>query len=140
MAGFDRIHGGVGEEGVLNGVAGAQMGASVKFFKLVVKNNGGAAQDLQPEMAAGANGGLGLAVEAILRVVPAGILAYYVPADNSGVIYLVVDGHASFADTTGSTTQPGLQEIIRGLGATVGTNGMDVRGTTAAAGTGFTVL
>lgn len=140
MAGITRVNGGVGEEGVLNGVSGFLMGASVKFYDIVVKANGGSARDLRPEMAAGVNGGLGGAVEAIMKVVPSGVLAYYVPDDANGHIYLVVDGHAAPAASTGSTSQPGLEEMIRALGATVGVNNMDVRGTDVTLGTGFTVV
>lgn len=142
MAGINRVHGGVGVEGVINGVSGAQLGGNLKFFLVTVKNSGASAQDLQDEMAAGVNGGLGGVVETILRVVPSGILAYYVPAASSGVIHLIVDGHAAFAATTGSATQPGLQEIIRALGTAVPTAGgstMDVSGTTVAAGAAFVI-
>lgn len=139
MAGITRIHGGVGVEGVINGVSGAQMGASVVFLDIVVKNSGGTARDLRPEMSAGVNGGLGGAVEAILKVVPSGILAYFVPNNSDGHIYLVVDGHAAFSASTGSATQPGLEEMIRALGTSVGTNTMDVSGTDVTLGTSFTV-
>lgn len=142
MSGIDRENGGVGQEGVLNGVSGAQIGASVKFFKITVENAANSARDLRPEMAAGVNGGLGGVVETILRTVPSGILAYFVPDDASGVIHLLVDGHAAFAASTGSATQPGLQEIIRALGASVPTAAggtMDVTGTDVVLGTSFVV-
>lgn len=139
MAGITRVNGGVGAEGVINGVSGFLMGASVKFYDIVVKNTGGSARDLRPEMAAGINGGLGGAVEAIMKVVPSGMLAYFVADDANGHIYVVVDGHAAPSATTGSATQPGLQEMIRALGTTVGSNSMDVSGTTVTLGTSFTV-
>ena len=142
MAGITRTHGGVGIEGVLNGQSGALVGASIKFFLITVKNVSASARDLRPEMAANPDGGLGGVVEAILKVVPSGILAYNVTDDNSGTMHLVVDGHAAFSATTGSATQPGLQEIIRALGTAVPTaagSTMDVSGTTVAAGATFTV-
>jgi hypothetical protein len=139
MATFTRTNGGVGVEGVINGASGAQLGASLKFYAITVKEVGGAARDLRPEMAAGQNGGANLAVEAIMRVVPQGVLAYNVVNDNSGVIHLIVDGVNAPAATTGSTSAPGLQEMIRALGTTVGTNNMDVSGTTVADGATFTV-
>lgn len=139
MAGISRVHGGVGEEGVINGVSGFLMGASVKFYDVVVKNSGGSARDLRPEMAAGVNGGLGGAVEAIMKIVPSGVLSYFVPNDANGHIYLVVDGHAAPAASTGSATQPGLEEMIRALGTSVGSNTMDVSGTDVVEGTSFTV-
>lgn len=141
MAGITRTHGGVGLEGVINGESGALVGASVKFYLITVKNVSASARDLRPEMAANPNGGLGGVVEAILKVVPSGLLAYNVTDDNSGTMHLVVDGHAAFA-ATGSTAQPGLQEIIRALGTAVPTAGgstMDVSGTTVAVGSTFTV-
>lgn len=139
MAGITRVNGGVGVEGVINGVSGGQIGASVKFFLITVKNGSTVAVDLRGEMDNGINGGLGLAVEAILKVVPSGILAYSVADGATGIISICVDGHAAFAATTGSTTQPGLQEMIRALGTSVGTNTKDVSGTTVAAGATFTV-
>lgn len=139
MATFTRTNGGVGVEGVINGASGAQLGASLKFYVITVKNSAAAARDLRPEMAAGQNGGANLAVEAIMRVVPQGVLAYHVVNDNTGVIHLIVDGVNAPEATTGSTTAPGLQEMIRALGTTVGTNSMDVSGTTVADGATFTV-
>jgi len=130
MAEVTRVHGGVGIEGVINGLAGAQVGASVKFLLVTVKEVGTAARDLRPEMAAGLEGGLGLAVEAIFRVCPP-ILAYSVVDDASGVINLVVDGHA--------VTYDAVQANIRALGTVVGANSMDVSGTTVAEGTVFVV-
>lgn len=131
MAVLTRVHGGVGVEGVLNGVSGSQVGQSVTFYKITVKNAGAVAQDLRPEMASGVNGGLGLAVEAILRACPA-VLAYFVVDDNSGEIHIVCDGHAS-----PSAAQ--LQSTLQGLGTSVGTNTMDVSGTTVALGASFLV-
>lgn len=139
MATFTRTNGGVGVEGVINGASGAQLGASLKFYVITVKNSAAAARDLRPEMAAGQNGGANLAVEAIMRVVPQGVLAYHVVNDNTGVIHLIVDGVNAPEATTGSTTAPGLQEMIRALGTTVGTNNMDVSGTTVADGTAFVI-
>lgn len=145
MAGIDRVNGGVGIEGKINGdsaataAGGKQLGASIRFFKIAVINGSSAAVDLQGEMATGINGGLGLGVEAILRVVPSGLLAYYVPADTSGFIYIAVDGHAAFAASTSSATQPGLQEMIRALGASVGSTPIDVSLSTVTGGSSFTV-
>lgn len=140
MAEITRVHGGVGEEGVLNGVAGTQLGANLKFFKIAVKNAANAAVSLVGEMGPGINGGIDLGVEQILRVVPSGILTYFVPNDATGVINIVVDGHAAFVPSTGSATQPGLQEIIRAMGTVVGKTPIDVSGTVVTAGTGFTVI
>lgn len=131
MAEFTRVNGGVGVEGVINGASGAQLGQSLAFYNIVVKNVGAAAQDLRPEMAAGINGGKGLAVEAILRVCPAAI-AYSVVDDNSGVINLICDGHAAPSAAT-------LQSTLQALGTSVGTNTMDVSGTTVSLGSTFTV-
>jgi hypothetical protein len=54
-------------------------------------------------------------IEKILRVLPQGILSYYVPNDATGTIYLAVDGSAAPAASTGDYAHPGLQEIIRNL-------------------------
>lgn len=139
MATFTRTNGGVGVEGVINGASGAQLGASLKFYVVTVANASAVAQNLQPEMAAGQNGGANLAVDAIMRVVPQGVLAYSVPAASAGKIHLITDGVNAPEATTGSTTAPGLQEMIRALGTTVGTNNMDVSGTTVADGTAFVI-
>jgi hypothetical protein len=130
MAEVLRVNGGVGIEGVINGEAGVQVGASVKFLLVTVKNVGAAAQDLRPEMAVNPNGGLGLAVEAIFRVCPP-IIAYSVVNDASGVINLIVDGHAVEASA--------VQANIQALGTVVGANSMDVSGTVVALGSVFTI-
>lgn len=54
-------------------------------------------------------------IEKILRVLPQGILSYYVPNDATGTIYLAVDGSAAPAASTGDYSHPGLQEMIRNL-------------------------
>lgn len=131
MAEVTRVNGGVGVEGVINGASGAQLGQSLSFYNIVVKNVGAVAQDLRPEMAAGINGGKGLAVEAILRVCPPAI-AYSVVDDNSGVINLICDGHAAPSAAT-------LQSTLQALGSSVGTNTMDVSGTTVSLGSTFTI-
>jgi hypothetical protein len=52
---------------------------------------------------------------------------------------LITDGVNAPEATTGSTTAPGLQEMIRALGTSVGTNNMDVSGTTVSDGTAFVI-
>jgi hypothetical protein len=141
MAGITRTHGGVGIEGVINGESGALVGASIKFFKIALIDSAPAAVPLTDEMSANPNGGLGGTVEALLKLVPSGILAYSVPNNSSGFVYIAVDGHAAFAATTGSTTQPGLQEIIRNCVTlpTVAGGTVNVTNSTVVAATTFTV-
>jgi hypothetical protein len=138
MASQTRVNGLAGDVGVLNGATGAIIGASTKFYNIVVKNVGGTPINLQP-----LDDAPNEAFEKIMRVMPSGILAFYAPADTSGVISVVVDGHAAPVATTGDATKPGLQEIIRALGTTVGASdglsGVDVSGTTVTLGTAFTV-
>ena len=131
MAEVTRVNGGVGVEGVINGISGSQLGQSLAFYNIIVKNAGAVAQDLRPEMAAGINGGKGLAVEAIFRVCPP-ILAYSVVDDNSGSINIICDGHAA-----PSASQ--LQSTIQGVGTSVGTNTMDVSGSVVVAGSTFVI-
>jgi hypothetical protein len=140
MAGITRAHGGVGIEGVINGQSGALVGASIKFFKIAVGGTSGHV-DLQPEMSANPDGGLGGVVEALLKLVPSGILAYSVPGDATGFVYVAVDGHAAFPATTGSSTQPGLQEMIRSAVTlpTVAGSTVNVSTSTVTGGTTFTV-
>ena len=138
MASQTRVNGLAGDVGVLNGATGAIIGASTKFYNIVVKNVGGTSINLQP-----LDDAPNEAFEKIMRVMPSGILAFYAPADTSGVISVVVDGHAAPVATTGDATKPGLQEIIRALGTTVGAadgaTQADVSGTTVTLGTSFTV-
>lgn len=139
MALQTRAVGLAGDVGTLNGTTGAIVGASVKFFLITVKNGSNAAIDLQA-----LDDAPNEAFEKIMRVLPSGILAYYAPAAATGVISICVDGHAAPVASTGDATKPGLQEIIRALGSTVGAAdglpGVDVTGTTVAAATGFTVI
>lgn len=141
MAGITKIHGGIGLEGVINGQSGALVGASIKFFKIAVIGAGGAI-DLRTEMAANPDGGLNGAVEAILKLCPSGLLAYSVPNDNTGFVFIAVDGHAAFTASTGSATQPGLQEMIRTAAAVPALQAatVDVSLSTVIAGTTFTVV
>ena len=139
MATQTRAVGLAGDVGTLNGTTGAIIGASVKFFLITVKNTSAAAIDLRA-----LDDAPNEAFEKIMRVLPSGILAYYAANDTSGVISICVDGHAAPVATTGSATNPGLQEMIRALGTTVGAadglSGVDVSGTTVAAASGFTVI
>lgn len=116
-----------GAVGTLNGTSGAQVGASVKFFLITAKDGSNAAVDLRSE-----DDGDNEAFEAILRVLPQGVLAYYAANANSGVISVVVDG-------VNAPQAAELQTTIRALGTAVGANSVDLSGTTVALGTSFTV-
>lgn len=116
-----------GAVGTLNGATGAQIGASLKFYLITVKDNGASAIDLRAE-----DDAVNELFEIVLRQLPSGILAYHAANDTSGVISVIVDGvNAPDASV--------LQTAIRALGATVGANNVDVRGTTVTNGTSFTV-
>lgn len=138
MASQTRVNGLAGDVGVLNGKTGAIIGASTKFYVITAKIANGTAVDLRD-----LDDAPNEAFEKIMRVLPSGILAFYAANDASGVISIVVDGHAAPVASTGDATKPGLQEIIRALGATVGAadglSGVDLTGTTVVAGTSFTV-
>lgn len=130
--GVTRVHGGVGVEGVINGESGTQLGGSLAFFLITAKDGSNSAVDLRGEMAANPDGGLGGAVEAILRTCPQGVLAYNVANANTGVISIVVDG-------VNAPQAAELQTTLRALGTTVGSNSLDLSGTTVIRGGTFTV-
>ena len=116
-----------GAVGTLNGASGAQIGASLKFYLVTVKDNSNSAVDLRSE-----DDAVNELFEIVLRQLPNGILAYHAADAGTGVISVIVDGvNAPDASV--------LQTAIRALGATVGANSVDVRGTTVANGTAFTV-
>jgi len=99
------------------------IGQSVQFFLITVKNSGASARNIQTLT------GAGDVIDTIFRVLPQGILAYYIPNGNGGVISLVVDG-------VNAPTASALQTTLQALGTV---NGTDVSGTTVAAGASFTV-
>ena len=130
--GVTRAHGGVGIEGQINGQTGTQLGSSLAFYHIQVRDGSLAAVDLRGEMAANPDGGLGLAVEAILRACPQGVLAYNMANNATGNIYVVSDG-------VNSPSASELQSTIRNLGTTVSDTPIDVSGSLVTAGTTFTV-
>ncbi len=116
-----------GAVGTLNGTSGAQVGASLKFYLITVKDNSAGAIDLRPE-----DDATNEVFETIIRALPSGVLAYFAANASSGVISVIVDGvNAPDASV--------VQTALRALGASVGANGIDVRGTTVADGVSFTV-
>lgn len=138
--GVTRTHGDANGVVVMDiGIAGATsvgipivtgIGKEVNLFKILVKNNTPAAVDIRGELVTGAT------VEAILKVVAqlVTVLMYQVENDTSGQISILVEQKDAWSDT-GTTndygfTIPSLQAAIRALGATVGVNSIDVRGTT----------
>ena len=116
-----------GAVGTLNGTAGTQVGASLKFFLIAVKDNSAGAIDLRPE-----DDATNEVFETIIRALPSGVLAYFAANAGTGVISVIVDGvNAPDASV--------VQTALRALGASVGANGIDLRGTTVADGVSFTV-
>ena len=116
-----------GAVGTLNGTSGAQVGASLKFFLVTIKNGSNTAIDLRTE-----DDGDNEAFEAVIRALPQGVLAYFAANANTGVISVIVDGVNAPQATE-------LRDNIRALGSSVGANGVDVTGTTVTEGTSFTV-
>ena len=102
------------------------IGQSIAAFIITVKNSGASAQDLRSET------GAGKTIDAIFRVLPQGILAYFITNTAAGTISLIVDG-------VNAPQAAELQTNIRNLGTAVGTNTIDVSGTTVAVGASITV-
>jgi len=135
--GATRVHGGIGAEGEINGNTGAQLGSSLAFFHIRVKNNSGVSVDIRGEAGFDAegqsrDGGLGGAVEKILQTMPSGVISYNVANAATGNIYVITDGVNVPAASV-------VQTAVRALGSTVGIGPVDVRGTDVISGTTFTV-
>ena len=115
----------------VNGTAGAEdggiiaPGASLDFYVVTVKDTSAAAIDLRPESE------VNEAIELVVRAIP-GTIAYDIANAATGVIHVITDGHAA-------PSAAALQTALRAMGDDVGTNSIDVTGTTVAAGAGFTV-
>ena len=115
----------------VNGTAGAEdggiiaPGASLAFYLVTVKDAAAAAIDLRPESE------VNEAIELVIRSIPTTI-AYDIANASTGVIHVICDGHAALSAAA-------LQTALRAMGDDVGTNSIDVTGTTVAAGAGFTV-
>ena len=110
---------------VLNGVTGKQLGASLKFYLVTIKNAGGTAVDITAEDDADNE-----VYEKIIGQF--GGLAAYDSTAASGLIYVITDSHAAPDASV-------IEETIRAMGTSVGANGIDVSGTTVINGTSFTV-
>jgi len=130
--GQSRVHGGVGVEGTINGEANTELGASLAFFHIQPRVAGLTPADLRGEMAANPDGGLGLAVEKILQTMPSGVIAYSMANTANSNIYVITDG-------VNAPSAAVVQDAIRALGASVGTNAIDLTGSLVTAGTTFTV-
>jgi hypothetical protein len=116
-----------GAVGTLNGVSGAQVGASLKFYKVQVQDNSNGNINLQAE-----DDAVNELFEIIMLQFPQGILAYSAVAASTGLVYVITDGvNAPEASV--------IQAAIRALGSSVGANGVDVRGTDVTDGTSFVV-
>ena len=117
----------VGAVGTLNGTSGAQVGASLKFYLITVKDGSNAAVDIRSE-----DDATNEVFETIIRALPSGVLAYFAANASSGVISVIVDGVNAPAASV-------VQTALRALGTAVGANSVDVSGTTVADGVSFTV-
>lgn len=116
-----------GAVGTLNGVTGAQIGASLKFYKVQVQDTSNGNIDLTGE-----DDAVNELFEIIVKQFPQGLLAYSSVNASTGLIYLICDGVNAPAASV-------IETAIRALGATVGANSVDVRGTDVTDGTSFTV-
>jgi hypothetical protein len=121
MATTTRVYGTAGAEdgGIIS------PGASLAFYLVTVKDVSAVAIDLRPESE------VNEAIELVVRSIPSTI-AYDIANATTGVIHVICDGHAALSAAA-------LQTALRALGTTVGTNNIDVSGTTVSAGAGFTV-
>ena len=128
MAVFTRVNGSAGTRSLNGGLPAnsSQSGQSVKLYLITVKNASATAQSLAGET------GTGGALEAVMRALPSGPLVYSPANDTSGVISVVMDGHAAPDASV-------IQTALRALGTSVGTGPIDVSGTTVANGTVLTV-
>jgi hypothetical protein len=95
-------------------------GSQPKAFAIVVKNGSGTARDIRAE------GQAGESIEEILFTIltKATITYFQVENTTSGQISLMLEGDG------GGWTAADIQTAIRALGASVGTNTIDVTGTT----------
>lgn len=135
--GVTRIHGGIGNEGEINGNTGAQLGSSLSFYHVRVKNASGVSVDIRGEAGFDSrgiyqDGGLGGAAEKILQTMPSGVIAYNIANLATGNIYVITDGVNSPAASV-------VQTAVRALGASVGIGPVDVSGSDVVGGTTFTV-
>lgn len=110
---------------VLNGVTGKQLGASLKFYVVTVKDSGASVVDITAEDDADNE-----IYEKIIGQFGS-VLAYDSTA-ASGLIYVITDSHAAPDASV-------IQEVIRSMGTSVGANNIDVSGTVVVNGTSFTV-
>ena len=116
-----------GVVGTLNGATGAQVGNSLKFYKVQVQNVSNSNIDLRDY-----DDAVSELFEVIMLQFPQGVLAYYAADNNTGIISVITDGvNAPEASV--------IQTAIRALGSSVSANGIDVRGTDVTDGTIFTV-
>jgi hypothetical protein len=102
------------------------IGQSVQAFLITAKNGSNSAVDLRGET------GKGGAIDAIFRVLPQGILAYYIANTAAGTISLLVDG-------VNAPQAAALQVDLRNLGSSVGVGPVDLAGTTVASATTLAV-
>ena len=132
MASFTRTHGNAQQvmhmdtdNGALSGALGADAlvnsaGPAYDFFALVVENNSNQAIDLQNELDTNE------VVEIVLRTIQqtATVAMYQVEDTTAGQISLAVYPQGAYTNTT-------LTQAIIALGASVGANTQDVRGSQA---------
>jgi hypothetical protein len=102
------------------------IGQSTQGFVITAKNGSASAVDLRGET------GKGGAIDAIFRLLPQGILTYFISNSGAGTIFIIVDG-------VNSPQAAALQVDLRNLGASVGLGPVDLSGTTVTAATSLTL-
>ena len=116
MGAFTRVNG-------LRNEVGTLYADNCTLFKIQVQNNSNSNIDLRAE-----DDAVDEVVEFIVKELNP--LAFFVVDANTGLIYVIMDKNASAGD---------IQSRIRNLGATVGANTVDVRGTDVVAATSLTL-
>ena len=121
MASITRVNGGVHKQG--SAQAGAisadelviQNGPELDFFKIIATNASSEVVDLRAELEVGES------IEAIMTAIQtkANIAMYQVEGDTTGQVSVAVYPTAAWTTST-------LQTAIRALGASVGTNTVDL--------------
>lgn len=103
-------------------------GRSLQFLAVVIKNNSATALDLSGEFLAE------YAIDLVNQMITAGTGASGGPTGGSSILAIQYDatGQLSYIldGSVGNWTAGTLQTALRAMGATVGPNGIDLRGTT----------
>ena len=117
-----------GSTEVLNGISNTQLGGSLKFYLVTIKDSGGTPVDITTE-----DTGDGNTYEVVLRLFD-GLIAYD-SVGASGLIYIITDAHAA-------PSSADMQSKIREVASVLSSDGsslVDISGSTVENGLSFTV-